>query len=124
MNLASTGDKVLDEKLHSHNVFFTVADDVKPLITEEEAIQSAKQHRPALAEKAKSISAQFVKYTNTVDGTEERPIWLVTLEGVSVPMRGPVGLEKKEPDYENLKTLIYVDAGTGDVVELVSMGYN
>jgi len=122
-NLVSTGDQQVDATLQSKQIFFSEPQSEKAYITEDEAIEKAKAHRTDLAKKAESATAQFVLYTNKVDGTDNRPIWLVTLDGAVVEARGPKGTEQKEPNYPNKKTLIYIDASTGDVVRLSSLGY-
>jgi len=113
----STGDQVFDEILAANGIEFQTALDQPSRLTETEAIQAATEQYPSFAEKATQLKAELVVYC--VGEAEERPVWLVTLDGVAGPSRGPRSESDSAP-YPIAQTMILIDPLTGDVV---SMGY-
>jgi hypothetical protein len=117
-------DAKMDSLQKKQGIYFEHPKDEKTQITSEAAIEIAKNHVPELAKKATGVTSEFLLYSNIPGGIEQRPVWVVTLEGVSVERRGPRDSSNQPlPLPPVVETMIFVDGNTGDVVSLISMGH-
>jgi hypothetical protein len=98
---------------------------VAPVITEEQAIQAAKNRKPGLADQAASIETRYVLFSDDghfdkdATGRQYRPwqkvpAWVVTFKGVILSSRGG------DPDAVNHEVNIVIDARTGEYMQLFS----
>ncbi len=94
----------------------------KRKISNEEAIKIASKEvgLESSEQVPEKVTAEFVLYTNLIQKIEKKPIILVTLDGFTF---GGTGSFRRNPRKIN-QTQAYIDAYTGERLELVSRGYN
>jgi hypothetical protein len=74
-------DQMWDEMLKSSGATYSLPTGEVTSLTEEQAIKLTSEEAPDLAAKATRIVARFLIYSPQ-QGCEQRPIWLVTFDGV------------------------------------------
>jgi hypothetical protein len=120
------GDPMWDEMLKSSGATYSLPTGEVTSLTEEQAIKLASEEAPDLAAKATKTGARFLIYNSPQQGCEQRPIWLVTFDGVVRSSRsGPAGRSTPREVPRSVQfTNIALDALTGDVIFLESYGHN
>lgn len=119
-------DPQIDDMQKKQGVYFRKVSDEETNLGASQAIALATESIDTIAKGAEDVSAEFVLYTNLARGIDERPVWKVVFEGIGVQRRGKESEDKVEalPLPVNVQTQVYLDALTGDVISLISIGYD
>ncbi|MBS4032261.1 MAG: hypothetical protein KGZ63_12705 [Clostridiales bacterium] len=92
--------------------------------TKNEALDKATVYRPDLAEKASTINAELVLFTDKSLNINDRLAWVVTMNDVLPPRRGhALAPSDEEVTSKNKVTILFIDALTGEILTLVGIGY-
>lgn len=120
----STGDSRFDAMQQAQGIYFRQPTTEESKITRDEAIKLATEYRSDLAKTATNITAEFLLFNNEAKGIQDRPVWVVTFKGASVPRRGPFHNQSSPPPLPPVvQTQVLLDGLTGDIVALMSMGH-
>lgn len=124
-NRLQMGDPMWDEMLESSGATYSLPTGEVTSLTEDQAIRLASEEAPDLAAKATGVVARFLIYNSPQEGCEQRPIWLVTFDGVvRSASGGPAGRSTpREVPRPVQFSNVALDALTGDVIFLESYGH-
>ena len=93
-----------------------------PAVPVDKAITAARSVHGALVDEATSVEVRYALFSNDTERVEDEngnqrlvlqnvPAWIVTLEGIDIPSRGPRGGGMKAHNHE---LHVVVDARTGE----------